>query len=172
MIPNGQEHHYIPTVHHIIRGANRRLAAFPHRVILWILGLGLGNGDDRRIGGPNLQLVAELIPWAILGIVVLVGALSVLSYGLPWESKQDASRTDAQIAQTASLLADTIKQVNALTTNQAVMQETVKNISNQSEEISELRKIVEQQAIHIEGLEADEKANDSERNARMGERRR
>ena len=110
--------------------------------------------------------VMALVPWGVIGLMIIIGGLSALIYGLPFETKTDALHTDAQLSTLTVAVAKTADQVNILATNQAVMQEALRNISNQTTELEDLRKMVEQQAIHIEGLEADEKANDSARLAR------
>ncbi len=111
----------------------------------------------------DVGAIAELIPWSITGLLVLVGALTVAIYGLPFESKSDGERTTAQIAEVTKTVGQLASVVNQVQRDEAVLGETVKNLAEHEAEITDLRKTVELQALHIEGLEADEKANDSER---------
>lgn len=108
----------------------------------------------------------------IVGAVALIGASIIAIYGLPFESKTSADQTAQQLSQLTTLVNRTVDQVNSLAMNQAVMQETVKTMSVQWGQIDDLRKTVEQMQIHVEGLEADAKADDSARlAARMRARR-
>jgi hypothetical protein len=120
--------------------------------------------DDLYSDPPRIAKIAAA---AMLGFVILLGAGFTLLAMLPWQTKDAATMQNqivaGQLAQVSTLLTKTADQVSALVTNQAVMQETVRNMANQSAQMDDLRKTVEQQAIHIEGLEADQKADSSAR---------
>ncbi len=132
--------------------------------------------EHRENNGRIIGSLAGLLPWMIVGLLVLVG---VASDRLPFETREHAAQTDVRLDKIGELLEKSAAQVNTLASNQAVMQEALKNLSNQSPQIAELQRVVQehalhmaQQDLHIEGLEADQKAESSIRAARAARGRR
>lgn len=121
-----------------------------------------GGGED----GLPLGAIGELIPWLLTGALVLIGALTVVIYGLPFESKEAGQRNEAQIAEVTKLVGQLATTVYQLQSDEAVMHETIKNLSDREAEIIELRQRLENQAIHIQVLEAETQPDMAAREAR------
>lgn len=119
-------------------------------------------GED----GLPLGAIGELIPWLLTGALVLIGALTVVIYGLPFESKEAGQRNEAQIAEVTKLVGQLATTVYQLQSDEAVMHETIKNLSDREAEIIELRQRLENQAIHIQVLEAETQPDMAAREAR------
>jgi hypothetical protein len=116
---------------------------------------------DKTLGG--LAALAELAPWLLVGFLVLIGSVTVAIYGLPFQSKEQGQRDERDVAQIVTVIDRLSDKINAIATNDQVMQHEIQELAKNQAEIDELRKQMLDQAIHIEGLEADEKVNEAER---------
>lgn len=99
------------------------------------------------------------LPWAIIGLLVVLGGITSFTYGLPFASKADVIDLKAfEKTDRDSLI--------TLQENQIVLTEQLKTTNALIERIQKRQDIneqnIQQNSIHIEGLESDEKARDSE----------
>lgn len=125
-----------------------------------------GNGElpefDQQI--PWLQL----LPWSIIGVLVVLGGLTVGVYGMPFESKIDASYANQRLDRIEHLTDQNTQSINQLITAQAVTTRSVGDLTAFQSQLAQLQQAVTQNSIHIEGLEAESRANMAESAARQG----
>ena len=121
---------------------------------------------EMKVGHEMLKLIITKLPWAIVGILIIIGGLTAAFAGLPFATKTDLSGTNASLDRAAAQIETLSSSINTMTTSIAVMQKVVENqdaqLTAEAATLNELRSAVEQHAIHIEGLEADEKARESQ----------
>jgi gas vesicle protein len=124
--------------------------------------------DEHKHGELALKVDLRTIPWlfaGILGFLVVLGGVTTAFYGLPFAPKADLEREQEHSAHLDSQLAQLTSQVQIEAQNLAVLTEIVKNTQDTTtrimDTVEDLQKIEQQQALHIEDLEAGEKARET-----------
>lgn len=120
---------------------------------------------ERREDAITLSFINRNIPWLIVGILVIAGGLASLFYGLPWAKQTDVDKLTAVVAADHDSM-HSISSTQAVATEQQKMTATL--LTQLQQDMKDLRGETEANSIHIEGLEADEKAHDAHDALRSG----
>ncbi|MFZ1975786.1 MAG: hypothetical protein WAU89_23290 [Candidatus Acidiferrales bacterium] len=114
--------------------------------------------DKKEIELLSAAGLIKLAPWVLLGLVIIAGGMSSLIYGLPWARQSD-------VDQLAKVVASDHDDMQAISKTQAVtaeqQSETAAILSQIQGQLREDENNTQQNSLHIEGLEADEKARES-----------
>lgn len=104
----------------------------------------------RQVGekAVGLAAIAEMVPWLLVGFLVLIGSTTVAIYGLPFQSKEDGQRDERQMAQIAEVVDRLADKVNAISESAKMTQQEVNDLARQQTEIDDIRKQMIDQAIH------------------------
>lgn len=110
------------------------------------------------------------LPWAIIGLLVALGGLTTIVYGLPFARESDLLQLTHVVADQQEQSQKNHDDVAALAQTQAVTANSLQNVANTVERIQtnqdKLTQTIMDMQSHIMGLEADEKARDSEEESR------
>ena len=115
----------------------------------------MANGDN---GKELLGKAPWYLPWlgsAGFGLLVILGLLSTLVYGLPWARQTDLDKLVGVVSADHATTEGTVN-------NLALAAERLRQVTDLVAHLQEKQEVDEtntqQNSIHIEGLEADEKA--------------
>lgn len=110
--------------------------------------------DEARGGGPPISPEAFLkwLPWAMAGLLAIVGAVVTMSAGLPWETKEHAADARALIQHDIQSLvtsqAATNKQLDSLASSVAQLTNTMVQwqAAREQEKEDRLKKMLDEQS--------------------------
>lgn len=105
-----------------------------------------------------LPVDARIVPWALIGLLVILGAMSTAIYGLPWARQSDLEKLAQIVEYDHQHLEGT---VNTLAVAATKLQQVTEIVARIQDRQGKNEENIQQNSIHIEGLEADEKARDA-----------
>lgn len=110
------------------------------------------------------------LPWAIIGLLVALGGLTSIVYGLPFARETDLIALTNVVAEQQARSQKNHDDIASLAQTQAVTADRLQNVASTVERIQtnqdKLTQTIMDLQTHIMGLEADEKARDSEEESR------